>query len=154
MDMEKEKLMKEIKEKANKVCIGAFPQSACFACGPDNPHGLRLRFETSKSGGAVANWVPEEYTEGFRGIVHGGIVSTVLDEAMSKAVAAAGASALTAELRVRLRHHVPSKGLIQVRAWINNQATRLIKTEAAITNIEGIELAHAWASFLVVKQRD
>jgi len=136
-------------EDNHKAC--ASPQASCFACGCDNPCGLRLRFETSNHGASATEWVPETFTEGFSGIVHGGIVSTVLDEAMSKAVAAAGMSALTAELRVRLRHQVPPKRLVQVRGWINSHTRRLIKAEAAITNLEGTELAHAWASFLAVK---
>ena len=144
--MKKEPQTDEIEARA-----GASPQSSCFACGPDNPHGLRLRFETGKAGEAFAEWVPEVFTEGFQGIVHGGIVSTVLDEAMSKAVAAAGQPALTAELRVRLRHHVAPKCLVQVRGWINSRTRRLIRTEATITNSEGTEFAHAWASFLTVK---
>lgn len=144
-------MQEQLRENGNQARVGASLQNTCFACGPDNPHGLRLRFEIGETGELVTEWIPGVFTEGFRGIVHGGIVSTVLDEAMSKAVAAAGVSALTAELRVRLRHHVPSRSFVQVRGWINSQTTRLIRTEAAITNSEGIELAHAWASFLTVK---
>ena len=132
--------------------MDATPQSSCFACGPDNPHGLRLRFATGETGESVTAWVPEAFTEGFRGIVHGGVVSTVLDEAMSKAVAAAGLPALTAELRVRLRRHVAPRCTVWVRGWIMSQTGRLIKTEATLTDAEGTELAHAWASFLTVKE--
>lgn len=139
------------KENKSEVRFGASPQTSCFACGPNNPHGLHLRFATEQLSGSVAEWIPDAFTEGFRGIVHGGIVSTVLDEAMSKAVAAAGISALTAELRVRLRHHVAPGSMVHVRGWINSQTRRLIRTEAAITDSGGAELAHAWASFLAVK---
>lgn len=131
--------------------IGALPQSSCFACGPDNPHGLRLRFETVETGESLAEWTPDAFTEGFRGIVHGGVVCTVLDEAMSKAVAATGTPAFTAELRVRLRQHVVPGCQVRVRGWISNKAKRLIKSEASITDSEGTELAHAWASFLTAK---
>lgn len=135
----------------DKTRIEAPAQNRCFACGQENPHGLRLQFQTAQTGESAAEWVPGSFTEGFRGIVHGGIVSTVLDEAMSKAVAAAGWHALTAELRVRMRRHVPPERLVRVRGWINSRSTRLIKTEAAITSAEGVELAHAWGSFLTVK---
>jgi len=143
-------MKEEPEENGNEARIGVSPQNACFACGPENPHGLSLRFKTSKTGESVTEWIPEVFTEGFRGIVHGGIVSTVLDEAMSKAIAAAGLPALTAELRVRLRHHVQSGRLVQVRGWINSHTKRLIKAEAVITDTEGTELAHAWACFLTV----
>jgi acyl-coenzyme A thioesterase PaaI-like protein len=83
--------------------------------------------------------------------VHGGVVSTVLDEAMSKAVAGAQAEALTAELRVRFRRHVPSGETFLVRGWIVRRNRRLIETEASLTSPEGAEHAHAWARFLVLR---
>ena len=126
-------------------------RNLCFACGQQNPHGLRLQFRTAQAGESAAEWIPNSFTEGFRGIVHGGIVSTVLDEAMSKAVVATGSRALTAELRVRMRRHVPLDRPVRVRGWISSQSKRLIKTEAAITNAEGSELAHAWAIFMTVR---
>ncbi|MGC9197829.1 MAG: PaaI family thioesterase [Acidobacteriaceae bacterium] len=135
----------------DKAGITVSPQGSCFVCGCENPHGLRLQFEMGKSGESFAEWSPGEFTEGFRGIVHGGIICTVLDEAMSKAVAAAGHPALTAELRVRLRHHVAPHQTFRVRGWIESCVKRLVKTEAEITDADGTEFAHAWASFLMVK---
>jgi acyl-coenzyme A thioesterase PaaI-like protein len=99
----------------------------------------------------VAEWIPEPELEGFQGIVHGGIVSTVLDEAMSKVVAESGAKVLTAELRVRFRQQVPSGKTIRVRGWIDGQNKRVTKTEAVLTLCDGTELAHAWATFLALK---
>jgi acyl-coenzyme A thioesterase PaaI-like protein len=138
-------------ESAAAPQIGARAQSSCFACGPDNPRGLLLRFEKNEAGEMTAEWIPESFTEGFDGIVHGGIVSTVLDEAMAKAVVDAKLEALTAELRVRFRRHVASGSRVQIRGWIYSRNKRVIKTEAAITSADGTELAHAWASFLALK---
>jgi acyl-coenzyme A thioesterase PaaI-like protein len=131
--------------------IGARSQSSCFACGSDNSRGLRLHFQRNEDGEMAAEWIPESELEGFRGIVHGGIVSTVLDEAMSKAVAATGEKALTAELRVRFRQQVPSGCIAQVRGWIDSQNKRMTKTEAVLTLSDGTELAHGWATFLALK---
>lgn len=100
----------------------------------------------------TATWTPKPEWEGFRGIVHGGIVSTVLDEAMSKAVAATGTEALTAQLRVRYRHHVTTGNVFQIRGWIVKRNRRLIETEATLTAPDGTEHAHAWASFLTLPQ--
>jgi uncharacterized protein (TIGR00369 family) len=97
-----------------------------------------------------SNWSPRAEYEGFRGIVHGGVVSTVLDEAMSKAVAAVGIEALTAELNVRLRRPVHPEQSYVVRGWVVRIGKRLIATEAAITSADGQESAHAWASFLTL----
>jgi acyl-coenzyme A thioesterase PaaI-like protein len=77
------------------------------------------------------------------------VVSTVLDEAMSKAVAA-GCEALTAELRVRFRRQVVSGGTFLIRGWIRNRSKRRIEAEATLTAPDGTEHAHAWAVFLAL----
>jgi acyl-coenzyme A thioesterase PaaI-like protein len=126
----------------------ARPQPACVVCGQNNPNGLRIRYEPQESGAFTAIWTPESSWEGFRGIVHGGIVTTVLDEAMSKAVSATCCEALTAELRVRFRRHVSSGETFLIRGWINDRTKRKIETEATLTGADGTEHAHAWATFL------
>lgn len=131
--------------------LSARATSSCFACGPDNPRGLRLQFVANEQGEMLADWTPDVSVEGFKGIVHGGLVSTVLDEAMAKVVAAAGAEALTAELRVRFRRYVPSGAATRIRGWIEDRGKRIIKTEAVLTDEAGAELAHAWGIFLQLK---
>jgi acyl-coenzyme A thioesterase PaaI-like protein len=134
--------------------LRARPQSGCFVCGQNNPRGLQLRYRPQSDGGVTATWIPMPAWEGFRGIVHGGVVSTVLDEAMSKAVARTGAEALTAELRVRFRRHVTSGDEFVIRGWINSRNKRLVKAEAVLTATDGTEHAHAWATFLPLPRAD
>lgn len=73
----------------------------CFVCGAHNPHGLHLRFR--RVGDEVhADFTPEPQHAGFRGIVHGGVLSTVLDETMFWAAASTKRCfCLAAELNVR-----------------------------------------------------
>ena len=78
------------------TAVGVQFQRTCFACGRDNPHGLQLEFRVDPDGVASASGVPDIKWEGLRGIVHGGIVTTLLDEAMAKAVAATGYKTMTA----------------------------------------------------------
>ena len=144
-------MLQEIEEITSQPRLSALSQSSCFVCGPDNPRGLRLRFEQTQPGEMIAEWAPDADVEGFRGIIHGGIISTVLDESMAKAVAAAGVEALTAELRIRLRRHLATGTNVRVRGWIDSRNKRMIKTEAALTGPDGTEFAHAWAIFLVLK---
>lgn len=122
----------------------------CVVCGPRNPHGLHLRFDVVRGGTAVADWTPTADWEGFDGIIHGGIVCTVLDEAMSKTVAAAGWQALTAELRVRFRRHLEPGAQYAIRGWVVERQKRKIQTEAALTGADGNEFAHAWGTFLML----
>jgi uncharacterized protein (TIGR00369 family) len=131
--------------------LSARVNTTCFACGADNPRGLRLVFEEGADGTMNALWTPDRMLEGFDGIVHGGLVSTVLDESMAKAVVASGAEALTVEIRVRFRKHVVAEQTLRASGWIAETNKRVIRAEASLTDAEGTELAHAWASFLVLK---
>ncbi len=132
--------------------VQALPNPACVVCGPENPRGLRLRFHPLDDGAVGADWTPTADWEGFKGVIHGGIVSTVLDEAMSHAVSARGWPALTCELRVRLRRHVEPGLALQVRAWVVERRRRKILTEAVLTTPGGEEHAHAWATFLALPE--
>ena len=122
--------------------------SRCFACGRDHPCRLHLSFVKSGQDEVRSNWRPETIWEGFQGVIHGGIVSTVLDEAMSKAVAAGGTPAYTCDLRVRLKRHVTPGERLEVRGWVIQRKKRKVLTEATIRDAAGFELAHAWATFL------
>jgi acyl-coenzyme A thioesterase PaaI-like protein len=100
----------------------------------------------------TAVWRTGEVWEGFRGMIHGGIVSTVLDEAMSKAVAATGICALTCDLRVRLRQRIEVGEELRIRGWVVEKRKRRIVTEATLRDSRGQERAHAWATFLELPQ--
>ncbi len=129
-------------------------QSDCIVCGQDHPRGLRIAYEVDGDGTVTASWTPTKDWQGFRGIVHGGIISTVLDEAMSKAVAATQGEALTAELRVRYHHHVAPEEDLHIRGWVVERRKRLIKAEAVLTAADGTERARAWATFLALPRPD
>jgi uncharacterized protein (TIGR00369 family) len=133
--------------------LRARTQNGCVVCGQENPYGLRIHFMRERDGAITAEWRPTENWEGFEGIVHGGIISTVLDEAMSKAVAAMNREALTGELKVRFRRHVAAGENLRIRGWVVAQVKRLVKAEATLTAADGSERAHAWARFLVLPRQ-
>lgn len=55
--------------------------NVCFACSPENPHGLHMTFYTDDE--VIYSWVqPPDYVCGWKNVVHGGILATILDEAM------------------------------------------------------------------------
>ena len=125
--------------------------STCFACGADNVRGLHLHFQKNENEEMVAEWTPEAHLEGYTGIIHGGIISTVLDEAMAKIVAAQGGSALTGELRVRFKRMVASGERVVISGWIASSNKHMIRAEARLSAVDGAELAHGWGTFLVSK---
>ncbi len=54
----------------------------CFGCGTSNPSGLRMKFFTDDT--SVFSWlmVPDHLI-GYDNLIHGGVLSTILDEIMS-----------------------------------------------------------------------
>lgn len=130
---------------------GVLSSSRCFACSPINQRGLHLQYQRDEKGVMEAEWIPDADLEGFEGIVHGGIVSTVLDESMAQAVSASGINALTAELRVRFRQQVSSGKPLHLKGWIEQRNKRMIHAEALLTDDSGVELAHAWSIFLELR---
>ncbi len=76
----------------------------CFGCGALNVHGLRLRLMADPAGdGVVTRFVPPPHAEGYTGMVHGGIISTVLDEVMAWTLYRQGIWAVTGQLTTRYR---------------------------------------------------
>lgn len=121
---------------------------ACVVCGQENPCGLHLEFQTD-GGVSMAHWTASAGWESFKGVIHGGVICAVLDEAMSQAIIAAGYEALTAEMRIRFRKKVSVNDVLRVRGWVVRVQKRKIVAEGSLTSVDGVERAHAWATFLV-----
>lgn len=76
----------------------------CYVCGKENPAGLGVDFEIHNESRAIsAKFTPSERYQGYEGIVHGGILSTLLDEAMGKLSVSLGIPAVTVELTVTFK---------------------------------------------------
>ena len=120
----------------------------CIGCGAENPHGLHLAV-TAEGDVMHAEWIPGSDWESFEGVIHGGIICTVLDEAMSKAILASGVQAFTVELRLRYRQKLSIGQPVQIRGWIVQKEKRRITAEGAVCGPSGEEYAHAWGVFLL-----
>jgi uncharacterized protein (TIGR00369 family) len=117
-------------------------------CSPHNPRGLHLQFDADKDGLVVARWLPHEDFVSYPGIVHGGIIVAVLDEAMSQAVARCGQPGFTCELEVRMRRHVRIGVPMCVRGWVVEKRKRRVVAQARLTSTSGEEHARARGTFL------
>ena len=120
---------------------------ACVVCGQENPCGLHLEFQTDGDV-SLAHWTASAGWESFKGVIHGGVICAVLDEAMSHAIIAAGYEALTAEMGIRFRKKVSVNDVLRVRGWVVRIQKRKIVAEGSLTSTDGVEKAHAWATFL------
>jgi acyl-coenzyme A thioesterase PaaI-like protein len=121
----------------------------CFACGQANPKGLHLtfRFEGDEY---LCDFIPAREYQGWTDILHGGIVSTVMDEVMTRLLWERGISAMTAELTVRLKHPAPVERPLTARARLVAQRRRLYETSAELTLEDGTVAATATGKFLQV----
>jgi uncharacterized protein (TIGR00369 family) len=114
----------------------------CFACGPNNPIGLKLVFQF-EDGVYTARFTPGAEHQGYDQLTHGGIVSTLLDEAMAKLVYVQGHLAVTADLKVRFRKPAIVGDELTITGRVVAEAHRLIDCAAEIHNSRGELVAEA-----------
>jgi acyl-coenzyme A thioesterase PaaI-like protein len=112
----------------------------CYACGDLNPVGLKLEFQMDGDW-AVAQFVARQEHQGYPGYVHGGVVSTLLDEAMGWATYGRGIWALTGKLETRFRDIVPTNELLTVRGTIARDRGRTLEVLAELRDNDGKLLA-------------
>ena len=128
-------------------------QNRCFGCGPANPVGLHLDFFLAEDHSVVGLPVIADTYEGPAGYLHGGIIATLLDEAMSKAVRAQGFIAMTRHIEVDYLRPVPSASAIRVEGRVVRDEGRKHWVEAKILDEKGTTLAHAKGVFIDVRPR-
>ena len=122
----------------------------CFACGEENPVGLHLKFEKLEDKVTAKKILAREY-EGYEGASHGGIVATMLDEAMCHFIKDFyNEQAMTGRLEIRYRHPTPIEQELTITAWQESQRRNIITMKAAVATIDGTVTAEAMAKFAVV----
>jgi uncharacterized protein (TIGR00369 family) len=125
----------------------------CFGCGPANPSGLQLEFLLAQDLSVVClAQVPEHFT-GHPGYLHGGVIATLLDEAMSKSVRARNVSSVTRELHVEYLRPVPSCTPIRIEGRVVKHEGRKYWVEAAILDEHRTRLAHGTGVFIEINPK-
>ncbi len=119
----------------------------CVVCSPDKANGLKLTFVRLADGGVHTEFPCGAEFEGYPGYVHGGIVSSLLDGAMTNALFAAGHVALTAELTVRFLEPLLVGEAATVEGRVERARPRLQLTTAAVVQ-GGRTKATARAKFI------
>lgn len=105
---------------------------SCFVCSPRHLSGMGLRFIPQGDGSVAAEFSCDALYEGYEGMVHGGIISTLLDGAMTHCLFALGHVAVTADLHVRFRHPLYTGQEATVRAKMTCEASPLFVLEAQV----------------------
>ena len=104
----------------------------CIVCSSTNNKGLHLEFVSSNGGGVKATFWCDEAFEGYSGVLHGGVISSILDGAMGHCMFARGQAAVTAEMTTRFRHPVVTNQEAIVSARIIQFSHPLYLLEAEI----------------------
>ena len=123
----------------------------CFACGPDNPIGLRIHFDFDGER-CRASFTPTENHVGWENTVHGGIIYAALDDVTANVLYKQGIKAHTARCEVRYRQPLEVGETINLEGWIERQRGRLVQLHGeARKSADASLVADCDASFMIIK---
>lgn len=112
-------------------------EQKCFACGKLNPIGLHLSFTRINETTMQTTFTPQEFHQGWAEFLHGGIISTILDEVMARLVYDMGYRAMTAELSVRFKEPVKVGTPLVAESKLVSHNKRLLVIEATLISPNG-----------------
>lgn len=129
----------------------------CFVCGVQNPSGLHMHFYNVSPGEVEANYTVSETYNGYPGIVHGGIIASMLDETMGRVFMETDPTRfmVTAELKIRYRlpvsvntplritgHRVKDSGRVghATGEIMNHDGQILVTGEIIVVNKPGLKM--------------
>jgi uncharacterized protein (TIGR00369 family) len=120
----------------------------CFACGPRNPIGMHLDFENLGEDGVRAQATLAPQFQGWRGIAHGGIAISLLDEAMAHAAGYAGHRGVTASMKIRFRKPVPLGEPLTIVGRVAWARAKILGLEAEVRDARGTVLLRGDGHFV------
>ena len=125
----------------------ALREHYCFGCGRHNPIGMHLEFERAGDG-VEAMYAPRRADQGFPGMLHGGLLALLLDEAMGWAMYADGVFAVTARMETHFRRPAELGEPLTVRGRITRNRGRRLEVAGEVLDGAGACLVEASGLFL------
>jgi len=123
----------------------------CFACGQDNPEGMHLKFVLDRERKRfVSRFRLSKRFTGPPGYCHGGIIATILDDAMSKLNKLREMIAATSKLKIEYLKPVPLRTPLRVESRELKKRGRHLIHRAEILNQEGTVLARGRGVFVII----
>src|SRR3954469_23549902 len=124
--------------------------SGCLVCGRQNPHGLHLHLHVDEASGAVeTRFTPAAHHIGFVGIIHGGVLATVLDEAMVWAATWRGRRfCVCGEMTIRFRKAAEVNQPLIIRASVESARSRILQTSGQVIDRAGEVIATANGKYI------
>lgn len=108
----------------------------CFVCGDDNASGLHVKFARDGEEGSRAEYLVDDEHVGWPGLMHGGLLFTLMDEAVAWAVIFAGLHGVTGKAEVRFRRPATVGARLAITGRIVERARRTVKARAEITRVD------------------
>ena len=124
--------------------------NGCYVCGRDNPRGMKLTLVQEEDGAVGATFYADECYQGWPGIVHGGVISSLLDEATAYVTLHLGLMCVTAEMNVSFLRPLRVGETVRVRAHAVRAARRLVEVASSIVAADGAVKARAHAKMWVL----
>ncbi|MBN1619381.1 PaaI family thioesterase [candidate division WOR-3 bacterium] len=123
-----------------------FSHRFCFLCGDENPSSLKLKFKSEQDGSVQAEFNIAPTLQGYEGILHGGVICSLLDCAMTHCLFLRNISAFTAELKVRFLSPVPISSRLLIKACLKDIVHGIYRLSGEISS-EGRTFARAESKF-------
>ena len=123
----------------------------CFACGPRNPSGLRLRFERAEET-VTTRFRGREEHQGFPGYLHGGVITALLDEVMSRVSLLDNRWTMTARIDVRFRQPIMVGQEVTAFGEKAEERRGVLEARGRVELADGSVAAEAVATFVFVKK--
>ena len=124
----------------------------CFVCGEKNPAGLHLVWRVEDRA-TFTEFTPDKRYQGWKNVVHGGVPSALLDEAMTRLVWKLHGPAVTAEVTIRYLGPAVVGELLKIKGRIVDDSKRLVTAQAEVTKADGTPVARAESRILVLKAK-
>ena len=122
----------------------------CFACGPDNPIGLKIAFTLDEEKVCHGSFTAGDNHEGFHGVTHGGILFSALDDVMANWLFLQGLRGYTARCEIRYRQPTPTHVPLKLEGRCAKRRGRLVQLRGtAVRGDTGELVAETEATFMI-----
>ncbi|WP_411994591.1 PaaI family thioesterase [Agarivorans sp. DSG3-1] len=126
----------------------------CIACGDPqlNTYSMGLTFSLNQLKEAWATVKLGDRYQGYSGVLHGGVISTLLDDAMVNRLFFEGVEAMTAELKVRFVRPIPVSQTLRLSAQLVGERRGIYSLTASLC-VDQLIYAKAQAKFIAAGPR-
>lgn len=122
----------------------------CFVCGRKNPIGLKMQFYAGADGCVYADYTPRFEHQSYPGVMHGGLITAMLDELIGRTAIASNLWCMTAKLEVRFKKPVPIGAPLKLTGTLTKKTSRLLEGRGEIRLEDGSLAVEAVGTYVKI----